>query len=119
MDTLYRLKDRMCDMIDEVLEKPDITPTEVERLYKAIDIVKDVVTIDAMENSGYGEDYSYDDGMSYARNRDSMGRYSKRGRGMSYDNHRMPHMNDGYSGDESKEELMRKIDEMQRKVQMM
>ena len=117
MDTLYRLKDRVCDMIDEVLEKPDITPTELERLYKAVDIVKDVATIEAMESADF-DDYSYDDGMSYARNRDSRGRYSSR-RGRSYDDHRMTRMDRGYSGDESKEEMMHKIEEMQRKVQMM
>ena len=117
MDTLYRLKDRVCDMIDEVLEKSDITPTELERLYKAVDIVKDVVTIEAMENGDF-DDYSYDDGMSYARNRDSRGRYSSR-RGRSYDDYRMMRLDRGYSGDESKEEMMHKIDELQRRVQQM
>jgi hypothetical protein len=94
---------------------------ELEVAYKAVDIIKDITTIEAMEEADFN-DYSYDDDMSYARNRDSRGRYSsRRGRGRrSYDNaDRMMVMNRGYSGDETKEEMMHKIDELQRKVQMM
>ena len=63
---------------------------------KSIDIIKDIATIRAMEHEypsdgysrdpGYARDpgyysrtpaYAYDDGASYARRRDSMGRYSR------------------------------------------
>lgn len=113
MDSLYALKDLLCDEIGDIVEKNDITPTELERAYKAVDIIKDIVTIDAMENS----DYSYDDGMSYARGggysnrRDSMGRYSRNSGRYS--------RNGGYSRADEKEAMLNKIEEMQRKVEQM
>lgn len=121
MEILYELKDLLCEELDHINKKHDIgNMAELEVAYKAVDIIKDITTIEAMED--YGDEYSYDDDMSYARNRDSMGRYSRRGRRSrrSYDNaDRMMVMNRGYSGDDSKEEMMRKIDELQRKVQQM
>lgn len=122
MEILYELKDLLCEELEHINKKHDIgNMAELEVAYKAVDIIKDITTIEAMEESDFGGD-SYDDDMSYARNRDSMGRYSsRRGRSRrSYDNaDRMMVMNRGYSGDESKEEMMRKIDELQRKVQQM
>lgn len=126
MEILYDLKDLICEELDKINKKHDINPGELEMAYKAVDIIKDITTIEAMEE--YGDEYSYDDDMSYARNRDSMGRYSSRRGRRSYDgrnysnrrsyNDRMS-MDGGYSGAESKEEMMRKIDEMQRKLQQM
>jgi hypothetical protein len=126
MEILYDLKDLICEELDKINKKHDINPGELEMAYKAVDIIKDITTIEAMEE--YGDEYSYDDDMSYARNRDSMGRYSSRRGRRSYDggnysnrrsyNDRMQ-MDGGYSGAESKEEMMRKIDEMQRKLQQM
>lgn len=126
MEILYDLKDLVCEELDKINKKHDINPGELEIAYKAVDIIKDITTIEAMEE--YGDEYSYDDDMSYARNRDSMGRYSSRRGRRSYDggnysnrrsyNDRMQ-MDGGYSGAESKEEMMRKIDEMQRKLQQM
>ena len=122
MDILYELKDLLCEELMEINKKHDFkNMAELEVAYKAVDIIKDITTIEAMEESSFGGE-SYDDDMSYARNRDSMGRYSSRGRRSrrSYDNaDRMMVMNRGYSGDDSKEERMRKIDELQRKVQQM
>lgn len=126
MDILYGIKDLLCEELDKINKKHDVTPSDLEMAYKAVDIIKDISTIEAMEE--YGDEYSYDDDMSYARNRDSMGRYSsRRGRrsydGVNYSNRRSYNdrmsMDGGYSGAESKEEMMRKIDEMQRKLQQM
>lgn len=118
MEILYELKDLLCEELEKINKKHDIgNMGELEVAYKAVDIIKDITTIEAMEESNFS-DYSYDDGMSYARNRDSRGRYSSRGR-RSYNDGHMMSMDRGYSGDESKEEMMRKIDEMQRKLQQM
>lgn len=117
MEILYELKDLLCEELVKINKKHDIgNMAELEVAYKAVDIIKDISTIEAMEE--YGDDYSYDDDMSYARNRDSMGRYSSRRGRRSYDG-RMMRMDRGYSGDDTKEEMMRKIDDMQRKLQQM
>ena len=129
MDILYELKDLLCEELMEINKKHDFkNMAELEVAYKAVDIIKDISTIEAMEEADFGGD-SYDDDMSYTRNRDSMGRYSSRRRGRrSYDNsgnyssrrsYNNMSMDGGYSGTESKEEMMRKIDELQRRLQQM
>ena len=119
MEILYDLKDLLCEELIEINKKHDFkNMAELEVAYKAVDIIKDISTIEAMEEADFS-DYSYDDGMSYRRNRDSMGRYSSRRGRRSYDDGKMMPMDRGYSGTESKEEMMRKIDEMQRRLQQM
>ena len=118
MEILYDLKDLLCEELEKIVKKRDINPGELEMAYKAVDIIKDITTIEAMERTDLS-DYGYDNEMSYiGRNRDSMGRYSRRGRRSYDDGHMMP-MDRGYSGAESKEQLMHEIDEMQRKLQQM
>ena len=68
---LDKLEERLCRDIEESLHDEKITPATMEMLDKAVDIIKDITTIEAMEE--YGDDYSE---MSYARRRDSRGRYS-------------------------------------------
>jgi len=134
---LYDLCETLKDDIKELNKKGDISPTELERAYKAVDIIKDIKTIEAMEDSGYSNDYSrdgqsnrmpyyyydepatsharrgrdgdgdgrYSEDSSYRRGRDAMGRYTSR--------------DGGYSGHEEKEQMMRQIEEMKRKVQQM
>lgn len=113
-ESLMSLCDRLEREIALMNSKPDISPTELDRLDKAIDIIKDIKTIEAMEDAGYSNTYpySYDDGMnythgrnSYARGRDSMGRYYSRDAG--------PMMH------EDKERLKRQIEEMQAQLDRM
>ncbi len=111
MKELYDLCDKLSGEIRNLNTKGDISPTELDRAFKAVDIIKDIKTIEAMEgysDDGYsGRRYYYDDDMKYARDRsyrrerDSMGRY------------------DGYSGHEDKDEMIRQIEEMKRKVEQM
>ena len=135
MESLYDL----CDMLDEevrgMVRKGDISPTELDRLYKAVDIIKDIKTIDAMENYDSYDSYmggsygSYDDmsgRMAYdgrrGRDADNDGRYSEamsnrrgyrdRGRGYrSYDG--------GMSGDENKQQMLQKIEQMKKQIEQM
>ena len=91
--TLEMLSDRLCKDIDESMREEKLTPATLEMLDKAVDIIKDISTIEAMEE--YGEDYS--EGNSYARRRDSRGRYTSYGNSYnSYDdmNRRMDNMSE-------------------------
>ena len=119
--SLYDVCDRLEREVSQMNSKPDISPTELERMYKAVDIIKDIEYIDylkavvkAMEDSGYSNNmapYYYEDGWnptrgnSYARGRDSMGRY------MSHD--------EGPMSVDEKERLKRQIEEMQAKLNRM
>ena len=122
MKVYEQIKDMLCDELEEIAKKKELTTNSLDVLYKGVDILKDISTIKAMEQEypeeGYSRDgysqgyyarhpfYMYDDGNmvhdgnSYARGRnarrDSMGRYSSDGRSYDY----------GYSGD-TKEELQR------------
>lgn len=112
-----KIHDMLCDELEEIAEKKELTTNSLEVLYKGVDILKDISTIKAMEqeygdHDGYSRDggysngywnrmpyYMYDDGMttrdnSYARGRGANAPRDARGR----------YSNDGYSGD-TKEEL--------------
>jgi hypothetical protein len=129
MKVYDQIKDMLCDELEEIAKKKELTTNSLEVLYKGVDILKDISTIKAMEQEypeeGYSRDggysqgyygrmpyYMYDDGMSmsngnsYARgrgryaNRDSMGRYSSEG----------DHSREVYSRDGMKEELRMMMD---------
>lgn len=89
-----RVYEDICDMLhaelEQIAQKRELTSSALEIMDKAVDIVKDIKTIEAMEKSGYSERYMYGDTMgygydtgnnysnaSYNRKRDSMGRYSR------------------------------------------
>ena len=83
MKVLYTIKDRFEDELKKICKKEDMSMSDVEAVYKMIDVIKDITTIDAMLNSDF-EGYSrghVDDYMptnSYARGRDIHGRYTSR-----------------------------------------
>ena len=106
MKSYDKIKDMLCNELDEIAKKNELTSNNLEVIYKSIDVLKDISVINAMneeypEHDGYSQGYSrypiymYDNegmGHSYARKRDSMGRYSRDG-----------HMNDDYSRDAESE----------------
>lgn len=132
MNVLYDLKDLLCDKIEEVVKKNDISPTEMDSVYKATKTIYYITTIDAMNNPDEYMDYSRDSYNSYARggnsnarrpmmysrdgrigmDGDGDGRYSERSYRISRDG------NAGYSG-HTKEQMMQKIADMQREIEQM
>lgn len=79
-----KTKKMLCDEIDKITEK-GLNTTNIEHLYKLIDMYKDLVTVDAMEEEGYSNAMSYD-GDSYRADRNSnkhyvRGHYSRTGAG--------------------------------------
>lgn len=64
MDPLKELKHVLEKEIEEISKKNDISPTELDRLDKAVDIIKDIETICSMkeysyDDDGYSERYPY------------------------------------------------------------
>ena len=111
MKVLNQIKDMLCDELEDITKRKDLSPNSLDIIDTAVDVIKDIDTIHAMEKeypevNGYSQGYygrmpiyMYDDGMtggSYSRGRnmnvarDSRGSYSA----------------GGYSGD-TKEELQR------------
>ena len=82
----YDVKELLHKEISKIVEKGSLTPQELDNLYKAIDVLKDICEITSMEgeDGGYSErgysmwgpnhDRYYD--LHAHRNRDRMGRYS-------------------------------------------
>lgn len=161
-----RALEDMCEVLEgqirEISKKgADISPQELDNAYKAVDIIKDIKTIEAMQkaeeqgmfegrsfdgNSMNSMDYSYgsmrmpyphvmyppsyDSYDSYnsmarrGRDGDGDGRYSedysgRRGRDARTGQYVSRDGSYGYSGHEDKEELKRKIQEMQTKLNNM
>ncbi len=93
MRTIKEFGEMLCKQIDKINKKGDITPDELQRMDKAVDIIKDISVICAMETYGQDpEEEMYSSMGYYGRNsrtpgyphmpmyssqgRDSMGRYS-------------------------------------------
>lgn len=100
MKVLYDIQDMLEDELKKISKKEDITAMDLENIYKMVDIVKDISTVDAMkkaEEQGYSRDYARDYSRGYSedyanaygsynsydgrrgRDGDSDGRYSEDG----------------------------------------
>ena len=119
MHKMEELKDMLVDELDEVTAKGKLTAGDLDTVDKLTHSIKSIDTILAMD--GYSNDYRYDGGMSYARKRDSLGRYSRENRngysrGYSYGKESMIQelrelMNDAET-EKEREAIGRCIDEM-------
>lgn len=117
MKVYDKIEDMLCEELEEIAKKHELTSSNLEVIDKAIDVIKDISVIREMAKSeeGYSNDgysggyydrypyYMYEGdgtGNSYARGRgsnarrDSMGRYSRESRG---------EYPDGYSRDTASE----------------
>lgn len=95
--SMYELREKLCDELDEVARKPEMGAGDLELAHKLTDTIKNLDKIAIMEESGkYSQagdweargrfgDYSRESGYSETgnsyggRRRDSMGRYSRDG----------------------------------------
>ena len=127
MHYMEDLKDLLCAELEDYAEKGKksgkMSMGDLDSIHKLTDTVKNILKIDMLEEeSGYSEDGhymgegriygtsydGYDRGTSYGRGRgryakrDSMGRYSRDGRGMR----------DGYSRDDGKAYMMEQLEDM-------
>ena len=78
MHKMEMLRDRLCDELDELTGVEKISTSSLDAIDKLTHSIKSIDTILAMEKSGYSNGIPYYRGYSYARNRDSMGRYSNK-----------------------------------------
>ena len=102
---LHEVRDMLCEELEKISEEGKLSAGTLDLVDKLTHSIKSIDTIIAMDS--YGE-YS-EEGSSYARRkRDSMGRYSRDGRGgYSYrDGRRM------YSREDSKEHMLMELHEL-------
>ena len=109
---MHELKEKLCEELEEIARKPEMSAGDLEAAHKLTDTIKNIDKIEMLEeDDGYSRagDWeadmrgTYGRGSSYrGRKRDSMGRYSREGRGGR----------GSYSRDGAKDEMMRHLDEM-------
>ena len=110
MEYMDKLRDKLCDELDEIARKPEMSAGDLETAHKLTDTIKNIDKISMLEeDGGYSQagDWemegrgSYNRGSSYrGRKRDSMGRYSREGRGGR----------GGYSRHDAKEAMMEQME---------
>lgn len=102
MQTIKDFSEMLTKQIEKINKKGDISPDELQRMDKAVDIIKDISVICAMEEYGSNpEEEMYSSMGYYGRNsrmpymggysgaRDSIGRYSSRGYSRDDGTHKM------------------------------
>lgn len=105
MEYMYELKEKLCRELEEVARKPEMGAGDLELIHKLTDTIKNIDKIDALEDDGYSRDGDwemegrgrYNRGSSYARRRDSRGRYTSDRR---------------YSRDDAKSHMMEQMEQM-------
>lgn len=84
MEYMYELKEKLCDELEKIARKNDMSAGDLEMAHKLTDTIKNIDKIDMLEDDGYSQagdwdDRVYDRGSSYRnQRRDSRGRYSRR-----------------------------------------
>lgn len=84
MKVLYEIQDILEDEMKKICKKEEISSTDLDNIYKMVDIVKDVTTVDAMKNAeeqGWSRDYARDYSRGYSEDyANAYGSYARRGR---------------------------------------
>ena len=98
MKYLEELKEMLCEELEKVGKKGELSAGSLETVHKLTDTIKNLGKIEMLEEQSGG--YSHESDNSYARGRgrnakrDSMGRYSREGgyseEGMSYEGNSYP-----------------------------
>ena len=92
MEVLRDVKKMICRELEDITRNGEMSPADLDTLDKGVDIVKDIVTIEAMEQSegysgrpyyAYDGDYEGSYGRGRYAKRDARGRYSSE-YGMEY-----------------------------------
>lgn len=124
MKALDDLRDMLCEELDEIAKKPEMSAGDLETVHKLTDTIKNIDKICLMEEEGYSQagDWevqgrgNYGDGSSYA----NRGRHYVRGhysrdsarRVYSRDRDRGGYSRDGYSMDGAKEHMVQQLEAM-------
>lgn len=112
--------DLLCEMCEEIVKKGDISPSELDNLYKAAKTKYYIVATDAMMNAG---DDDYGSGMSRAgypySNNSRRSSYANNGGNSGRRSSRANYSMRNYSGHDRKEMLMQRIAEMQDELDRM
>ena len=114
MEYMDKLRDKLCDELDEIARKPEMGAGDLEIIHKLTDTIKNLDKIEMLEDGGYSQEgYSREGSNSYARgssyaNRGKhyvRGHYSRDGYSMEGRGNR-----GGYSRHDAKEAMMEQME---------
>lgn len=111
MDYMEKLKKMLCAELEDYGEQKSLSVSDLEKIHKITDTIKNIEKIEMLKGDGYSEHYPYDDrGSSYARRGTHYVRaHYSRGDGRDYSEHDYDRR---YSRDEAKDRMMSKLGEM-------
>ena len=130
MKALYDLKNMLCEELEKIAKKRELTAGSLETVHKLTDTIKNIDKILMLEDEdeGYSERgrrrdsmgrYSRDDGMDYSRGRggnwDAQGSYGGHSYdegGSSYANRGQHYVRGHYSRDDGKDRMMHTFGEL-------
>ena len=68
MDRVYEdIEKMLCKELEEIGRKGELTTNNLDVMYRSVDVIKDIYTIDAMKHSGYSNAYPDDYSERYMR----------------------------------------------------
>lgn len=113
MEYMDKLRDKLCDELDEIARKPEMSAGDLETAHKLTDTIKNIDKIEMLEDGGYSQAGYRDGGSSYNRgssyaNRGKhyvRGHYSRDGYSMEGRGNR-----GGYSRHDAKEAMMEQME---------
>lgn len=111
MKTLYDLKDMLCEELDEIGKKGEMSAGDLETVHKLTDTIKNIDKIVMLEDDGYSRDEDYSRDGDWGTN--MRGNY---GRGSSYARRGSHYVRGHYSRDDARDSMMRKLEDMLRNV---
>jgi hypothetical protein len=134
MKVFDQIEDMLCDELEQIAKKKELTSSSLDVIDKAVDVIKDIRTVHAMEqeypegysNNGYSTGYfqrypyyMYDEmpqGNSYARGRnaerDARGRYSSEGYSRDSMSEELRQMMNRASTDKVRDAIRKALDSM-------
>lgn len=71
MQSLVKIRESICSDLDEMSLKARMDRNDIDLVAKMVDIVKDIDTIDAMQEGGYSYDSEWNPNMNSYRGRGS------------------------------------------------
>lgn len=129
MKSLYELKEMLCEELDKIAEKGELSAGSLETIHKLTDTIKNIDKIEMFEDGGYSEDGGWSmRGGSYAGGGGRRGRGGSNagggrgGRGGSYDggdsyaNRGQHYVRGHYSRDDGREYMMEQLESMMREA---
>lgn len=109
MKTMYELKDMLCEELDEIGKKGEMSAGDLETIHKLTDTIKNIDKIAMLEDGGYSRDADYPRDGDWSAN--MRGNY---GRGNSYARRGSHYVRGHYSRDDGREAIVQRMEEMLR-----